>query len=119
MKYIVLKNKKLHIVCSALPSGIEGNPDFVIGTFAEGDSFDHRYEYSIVDGVAVRGTTMIDNSAEEARLMAEFEATKYQRSRAKAYPSIVDQLDVLYHGGYDAWKTAVQEVKEQFPKPGA
>jgi len=49
--------------------------------------------------------------------IAAYEAKQYQRDRAKAYPSIVDQLDVLYHGGYDAWRAAVQEVKNQFPKP--
>ena len=36
---------------------------------------------------------------------------------ATAYPSIVDQLDVLYHGGYDAWREQIQAVKDQFPKP--
>lgn len=41
----------------------------------------------------------------------------YQRQRAAAYPSIVDQLDTLYHGGYDAWKASIAAVKQQFPKP--
>jgi hypothetical protein len=43
------------------------------------------------------------------------EAYKYKRQQA--YPSIADQLDVMYHGGYDAWKAAIEAVKEQFPKP--
>ena len=51
--------------------------------------------------------------------IAAYEAAQYRRDRAQAYPSIVDQLDVLYHGGYDAWRASVQEVKDQFPKPGA
>jgi hypothetical protein len=33
------------------------------------------------------------------------------------YPSIESQLDTLYHGGYDAWKAQIQEVKNRFPKP--
>lgn len=41
----------------------------------------------------------------------------YVQLRAAAYPSINDQLDVLYHGGYDAWKASIDAVKEQFPKP--
>lgn len=45
------------------------------------------------------------------------QATYYQDARRNAYPSIADQLDVLYHGGYDAWKAQVQAVKDQFPKP--
>ena len=40
----------------------------------------------------------------------------YKDKRANAYPSIADQLDLMYHGGYDAWKAAIQSVKEEFPK---
>ena len=41
---------------------------------------------------------------------------QYKYQRQQAYPSIQDQLDTLYHGGYDAWKAQIQAVKEQFPK---
>jgi hypothetical protein len=41
----------------------------------------------------------------------------YKYQRAKEYPSIQDQLDTLYHGGYDAWKATITAVKEEFPKP--
>lgn len=51
--------------------------------------------------------------------VSAFEAAQYQRDRATAYPSVVDQLDTLYHGGYDAWRAQIQAVKEQFPKPEA
>jgi len=40
----------------------------------------------------------------------------YKRQRAAEYPSIPDQLDLLYHGGMDAWKTAIQAVKDKYPK---
>lgn len=40
-----------------------------------------------------------------------------QEQRATAYPSVADQLDTLYHGGYDAWKATITAVKEEFPKP--
>jgi hypothetical protein len=40
----------------------------------------------------------------------------YKEQRAAAYPSIADQLDLLYHGGMDAWKAAITAVKEEFPK---
>lgn len=55
--------------------------------------------------------------AEIERLQAEYENNQYQRDRATAYPSIQDQLDVLYHQGYDGWKASVDEVKNQYPKP--
>jgi hypothetical protein len=54
--------------------------------------------------------------AECDRLQAEYEANEYQRNRASEYPSIADQLDTLYHGGYDAWKAQVKAVKDKYPK---
>jgi hypothetical protein len=45
---------------------------------------------------------------------ADMNAYKYKR--AEEYPSIPDQLDLLYHGGFDAWKSAIQAVKEKYPK---
>tara|TARA_R100001082_G_C4227330_1_gene101733 strand:- start:41 stop:388 length:348 start_codon:yes stop_codon:yes gene_type:complete len=36
--------------------------------------------------------------------------------REKGYPSIGDQLDVLYHEGTEAWKKIIKEAKEQYPK---
>ena len=52
------------------------------------------------------------------RLQAEYERNKYQRDRASDYPSIKEQLDTLYHQGYDGWKAMVDEVKNKYPKPG-
>jgi hypothetical protein len=40
----------------------------------------------------------------------------YKAQRAAEYPPITDQLDLLYHGGMDAWKTAIQAVKDKYPK---
>ena len=56
--------------------------------------------------------------AEIERLQAEYEYNQYQRDRASEYPSIEDQLDTLYHQGYDGWKAMVDEVKNKYPKPG-
>jgi hypothetical protein len=50
----------------------------------------------------LNGTTPIskeDIQAKIVELQAEYEANQYQRDRAKEYPSIVDQLDDLYHNG--------------------
>lgn len=51
------------------------------------------------------------------RLKEVYNNTQYQRNRVKAYPSITDQLDMLYHGGLDAWKEEINKVKELYPKP--
>jgi hypothetical protein len=55
-------------------------------------------------------------NTERERLQAEYNAKAYQRQRAAEYPSIVDQLDTLYHGGYDAWRATIQAVKDKYPK---
>lgn len=40
----------------------------------------------------------------------------YKEQRFRAYPSITDQLDTLYHGGYDAWRASIKAVKDKYPK---
>ena len=40
----------------------------------------------------------------------------YRDLRAAEYPSFADQFDLLYHGGMDAWKAAIQSVKDKYPK---
>ena len=41
----------------------------------------------------------------------------YKSKREKEYPSIVDQLDYIYHNGIDAWKTdMIDPVKTKYPK---
>jgi len=53
---------------------------------------------------------------DEAAVQAYINANAYKDKRAAAYPSIPDQLDLLYHGGMEAWKAAITAVKEEFPK---
>jgi hypothetical protein len=40
----------------------------------------------------------------------------YAVQRQTEYPPIAEQLDTLYHGGYDAWKAEIQAIKEKYPK---
>ena len=53
---------------------------------------------------------------DETAVQAYIDANAYIAKRQQAYPSIADQLDILYHSGFDAWKSAIQAVKEEFPK---
>ena len=65
------------------------------------------------------GTTPIaeaDILAKQKELQAKYDANKYQRDRAEAYPSIVDQLDDLYHNGIDGWKKTIKAVKDKYAK---
>ena len=56
---------------------------------------------------------------DEARttIDAEYAALEYSRNRAAEYPSVVDQLDLIYHSGVDAWKAKIKETKDKYPKP--
>ena len=47
---------------------------------------------------------------------AEYDANQYQRSRASEYPSIVDQLDEIYHNGIESWKAVIKVTKDKYPK---
>jgi len=65
------------------------------------------------------GTTPISESdilAKQKELVTAYDAKKYQRDRAEAYPSIADQLDDIYHNGVDEWKKTIKAVKDKYAK---
>jgi len=41
----------------------------------------------------------------------------YSDFRRKAYPSLADQLDDIFHNGVAGWKKTIQAVKDTYPKP--
>ena len=53
-------------------------------------------------------------------LQADYDAKKYQRNRASAFPSWQEQLDMQYWdkvNGTNNWQEAVTKVKTAHPKP--
>ena len=71
--------------------------------------------------VTIRGDDAFDADGnpvayDETAVQAYIDAHAYIAKRQQAYPSIADQLDILYHSGFDAWKSAIQAVKETYPK---
>jgi len=71
--------------------------------------------------VTIRGETAYDADDKEvaydkAAVQAYVDANAYKDKRAAAYPSFADQFDLLYHGGYEAWKSAIAAVKDKYPK---
>jgi hypothetical protein len=76
------------------------------------------------------GTTPIpvaDIEAKMTELQAEYDAKEYQRERTTAYPSIGDQLDMLWHSidqdeelktKYFNFYQAIKSVKIKHPKNG-
>ncbi|MBT0668404.1 hypothetical protein HT136_08480 [Novosphingobium profundi] len=41
----------------------------------------------------------------------------YAGQRAAEYPTWQEQMDILYHEGYDAWRAMIQAIKDKYPKP--
>jgi|TARA_R100000455_G_scaffold20928_1_gene10529 hypothetical protein len=78
-----------------------------------------------VRGNDVKEITWLENTkpiaeadilAKQKELQAEYDANKYQRDRAEAYPSIEDQLDKIYHSGVTGWKASIKAIKDKYPK---
>ena len=46
----------------------------------------------------------------------DLENNSYKSKRRDEFPSVVDQLDLIYHSGIDAWKTKIKETKDKYPK---
>ena len=59
-----------------------------------------------------------DILAKQKELETAYENNKYQRDRAESYPSIGDQLDMIYHAGQggDGFQKAIKAVKDKYPK---
>tara|TARA_R100000655_G_scaffold14390_1_gene32074 strand:- start:70 stop:345 length:276 start_codon:yes stop_codon:yes gene_type:complete len=58
------------------------------------------------------GTTPISKSDIEQKINEK----DYIYKRASEYPSIVDQLDDIYHNDIEGWKTTIKAVKDKYPK---
>jgi hypothetical protein len=80
-----------------------------------------------VRGNDVKQITWLENTtpiaeadilAKQKELVTAYDNAKYQRDRAEAYPSIGEQLDLIYHAGIggDAFQAAVKAVKDKYPK---
>ena len=64
----------------------------------------------------------VDNSGNNVtidwtQVEAWTDPNEYQYKRAAEYPSVVDQLDDIYHNGIDGWKTTIKAVKDKHSKP--
>jgi hypothetical protein len=109
-----------------------------------GTKLDYGYALrSLYDGTEavwiLRGTDSLDGlewsgpvtrptkavlDTELARLQAEYDAKEYQRQREPKYPSIKEQLDMLWHAIDDGtldkssdFYTSLKSIKDQYPKP--
>ena len=72
-------------------------------------------DYDITTNGAGATEDGMPNKREKTR--SEIEADlNYSEKRVAEYPSVVDQLDNIYHNGIDAWKTDIKAIKDKYPK---
>ena len=71
----------------------------------------------------IQKPTKLQLETEALRIEAEYEANEYQRVRAKKYPNLGDQLDMLWHAIDNGtlnktsdFYTAIKAVKDAHPK---
>ena len=62
-----------------------------------------------------KSITLVQSAIDAARV--ELAKLDYKNKRAAEYPSVVDQLDDIYHNGIDAWKATIKTTKDKYPKP--
>ena len=106
--YIDRENNRLHCVSKTrFKSGHTLNPDGHEELMVPDDFV---YQKPIVDPDGKQ--TVEDMTAQEI-----LDSIGYSQLRAIEYPSYADQFDILYHGGYDAWKAEIDKIKNKYPKP--
>lgn len=91
------------------------------GTWFEFEG-EHIYENLIILDEQYTKPTEEECNAGLAQMQADFDAQQYQRNRQAAYPSIGDQLDMIFKSGVldgSDWAAAIQAVKDAHPKPDA
>ena len=105
-----------------------GSGTMSIGIVEAVQSLKPNAEFTL-EGTSFQGLTWVDKiqtqpteveiDAEVKRLQAEYDAQEYARKRSVAYPSVGDQLDMIYKDIKNSTTThaeAVEAVKTKFPK---
>ena len=87
---------------------------------------EHNLIYqAYLEVVAIRGDECFDENGNKVvvdpAVIKEAEDKNNQllmvsEARKNEYPSIEDQLDDLFHNGFDGWKTSIQAIKDKYPK---
>ena len=77
-------------------------------TIDDKNAYDKDMNVISIDDAKVRtARTEIDS---------DYAKVKYKDDRAAEYPSVVDQLDDIYHNGIDDWKATIKTIKDKYPK---
>ena len=110
----------LHMAASNPGSFYTDNDDFIV---VDNVDFDPEYNWSLIDGEAVKGDAIVLTDEEVATYEADAIATAHNTPRMLAYPSIGEQLDKLYRDIENntldqtgEFFTAIKAVKDANPK---
>ena len=86
--------------------------------FGWSDSKNKIYANLVVhDGGSKPTETDCTNGLAALQAAWDLENDSYKSQRQAEYPSVVNQLDKMFHSGFQAWKDEIQKVKEKYPKP--
>ena len=86
--------------------------------FGWSDSSNKIYANLIVhDGGSKPTESDCTNGLAALQAAWDLENDSYKSKRRAEYPTIIDQLDKIYHSGIDAWKADIKTIKDKYPKP--
>lgn len=66
--------------------------------------------------IELTATEVLAREAEEKESQEQQDKTQWIRDRKAAYPSVEDQLDLIYHTTLTNWKTTIKAIKDKYPK---
>ena len=82
------------------------------------DSKNKIYANLIVhDGGAKPTESDCTNGLAALQAAWDLQNNSYKSQRRAEFPSVIDQLDKMFHSGFQAWKDEIQKVKDKYPKP--
>ena len=85
--------------------------------FGWSDSKNKVYANLVVyDGGSKPSESNCTNGLKALQDAWDLENDSYKSKRKAEYPSIIDQLDDLYHNGIDGWKATIKTIKDKYPK---
>ena len=85
--------------------------------FGWSDSKNKVYANLVVhDGGAKPSEADCTNGLKALQDAWDLENDSYKSKRRAEFPSVVDQLDDIYHNGIDAWKATIKTTKDKYPK---
>jgi hypothetical protein len=109
-----------HMASSNVNKFYINNDDFVAVHVTD---FDTDYSYSLIDNEVVKGDIITLSADEVAQMEADVLATAHHTPRILAFPSLGEQLDLLYHDIENnkldktgEFYKAIKTIKDAIPK---